>query len=157
MRTILITFLLIVIGWLGGGISSAATAQNAAPPKQAIELSPCRMANGDTSSLCGKYEVFEDRTRKSGRKIALNIVILPALTKTPEADPVFVLAGGPGTPATLLASGVREGLLRQLRQHRAAVFVDQRGTGGSNPLPCGLYYEDRGLQGYLSEYFHRIW
>lgn len=121
--------------------------------KDKIDLSSCRMANGDSSALCGKYEVFEDRTKKAGRKISLKIVVLPALTQTPAPDPVFFLAGGPGSPATILASGIREGLLSQIRKHRTAVFIDQRGTGESNPLHCKLYYEDRGLQGYLSDLF----
>ncbi len=127
--------------------------QAAQSPKRTVQLTPCRFPNSTEEALCGKYEVFEDRAKKSGRKLALNLIVLPALTKTPAPDPVFFFAGGPGGSATALAKGARNGLLSQLRQHRDAVFLDQRGTGESNPLTCKLYYEDRGLQGYLPELF----
>ena len=51
------------------------------------------------------------------------------------ADPVFLLAGGPGQSAIQLAPSVLP-LLSRLNNRRDLVFVDQRGTGRSAPLEC---------------------
>jgi pimeloyl-ACP methyl ester carboxylesterase len=42
--------------------------------------------------------------------------------------------------------------LAKIREHRDLVFVDQRGTGGSNPLNCNLFNPDD-FQSYLGDYF----
>jgi len=73
---------------------------------------------------------------RSGRKISLNIVVVPALGATPAPDPVFWLEGGPGGAATDATGPVSQNYLRGLRGERDVVFVDQRGTGESNPLKC---------------------
>lgn len=83
---------------------------------------------------CGSLEVPEDRARPEGRKIALNIVILPA-TGPVRLPPLFDLEGGPGLPSThstpfYLSDGAA------YRAGRDVVLVDQRGTGGSSPLAC---------------------
>jgi pimeloyl-ACP methyl ester carboxylesterase len=65
------------------------------------------------------------------------VLVVPARTPKPAPDPLFVLAGGPGQSAVEFARA----LLPDLEFARAArdiVFVDQRGTGGSNPLRCSL-------------------
>lgn len=46
------------------------------------------------------YEVFEDRKAKSGRRISLHILVLRALEAEKQADPLFILADGPGQAAT---------------------------------------------------------
>ena len=66
-----------------------------------IALRPCGKAGSEEGAQCGKYEVYEDREAKSGRKIELNILVLPALSATPKPDPVFYLEGGPGGSARL--------------------------------------------------------
>jgi pimeloyl-ACP methyl ester carboxylesterase len=101
-----------------------------------ISLEPCRTADGNTEGLCGKYEVYENRTSQSGRKIALNIMLLPAVSDKPASDPWFALAGGPGQSSVEAYPLV--GFTTKVRQRRDVVLVDQRGTGGSNPLPCNL-------------------
>jgi hypothetical protein len=65
-------------------------------PGRTLELQPCRVAGITRDALCAQYEVYEDRARKSGRKISLNVLILPALSDAPAPDPVFYLQGGPG-------------------------------------------------------------
>ncbi len=88
-------------------------------------------------ALCGSIEVFEDRQSKSGRKIGLNVMLLPATTAVVKPDPVFFLAGGPGQSAVDL--GVRIfAPLRKSRRERDIVLLDQRGTGRSNSLGCNL-------------------
>ena len=96
-----------------------------------VPLAPCAAAEG---ALCGSYEVFENRQAAKGRKIALRILVLPSLAAAPEADPVFFFAGGPGESAVDSLPNMR--LAAKLRERRHVVAIDQRGTGGSNPLPC---------------------
>ena len=117
------------------GVSSAKTTLK---PRTfgTVAFEPCRTSDGNTEGLCGKYEVYENRTAKSGRKIALNIMVLPSLSEKPAADPWFALAGGPGQSA--VEAFPQTGFTAKVQQQRDVVLVDQRGTGGSNPLPCTL-------------------
>lgn len=101
-----------------------------------IPFEPCRTVDGNTEGLCGKYEVYENRSSQSGRKIALNIMVLPAISDKPASDPWFALAGGPGQSA--VEAYPLTGFTAKVRQQRDVVLVDQRGTGKSNPLPCQL-------------------
>jgi pimeloyl-ACP methyl ester carboxylesterase len=103
--------------------------------------------------LCGSYNVFENRELGHGRMISLNIAVLPAMSTRPQPDPVFWLDGGPGVAATTAAGWLRES---RLRRDRSIVMIDQRGTGGSNPLRCPLTRDPDRLQGYLDPYFHDL-
>jgi pimeloyl-ACP methyl ester carboxylesterase len=98
-------------------------------------LKPCKAADGLGDAYCGTLEVFENRITKTGRKIPLRIVLLPALKQKYAEDPVFFLAGGPGQGAAALARDLQEPF-RQVESDRDIVLVDQRGTGKSNPLEC---------------------
>ena len=110
------------------------TKSNATVKRGRVEMKPCDNPNLTRDTLCGKYEVFENRTTKTGRRIALNIVLLPATNQQQHApDPLFYLAGGPGGAATSYAT---EKFIQNLRRNRDVVLVDQRGTGDSNPLTC---------------------
>jgi pimeloyl-ACP methyl ester carboxylesterase len=102
---------------------------------------------------CGRYEVFEDRASRQGRRLTLNMVILPALVEKPAPDPVFFVAGGPGQSAASIAGLLGEGPLTKIREERDLVFLDQRGTGASNPLTCKLYDDDDDLRGYFEDMF----
>lgn len=101
-----------------------------------VAFQPCRTQDGNTEGLCGKYEVYENRQSQSGRKIALNIMVLPAISDKPAPDPFFALAGGPGQSAVEAYPLV--GFITKVRQNHDVVLVDQRGTGASNPLHCEL-------------------
>ena len=101
-----------------------------------VQFEPCRTEDGNTEGLCGKYEVYENRQARSGRKIALNIMVLPALAGKPAPDPFFPLGGGPGQSA--VEAFPFAGYVTSLRQQRHVVLVDQRGTGHSNLLQCQL-------------------
>lgn len=102
-----------------------------------MALQPCKVPGLNEEARCGTYEVYEDRASKSGRKIALNIVVVPALSATPAADPVSWLEGGPCVGAARTAFAGRT-FLSEVRKNRDLVFVDQRGTGKSNPLVCDV-------------------
>jgi len=114
-----------------------------------VGLQPCRSADGNTEGLCGKYEVYENRQLQSGRKIALNIMVLPALSDKPAADPFFALAGGPGQSA--VEAFTQTGFTAKIRQNRDVILLDQRGTGASNPLPCELR-DAKDAQSFFGEY-----
>jgi pimeloyl-ACP methyl ester carboxylesterase len=57
------------------------------------------------------------------------------------ADPLFLLAGGPGSAATDLYAQAAQVFARILRD-RDIVLLDQRGTGQSNALLCELNEEE---------------
>jgi pimeloyl-ACP methyl ester carboxylesterase len=115
-------------------------------PRRRVELRPCGLPEMPKDFLCGQYEVFENRAAKAGRKIKLNLMVLPALSDAPAPDPIFYLAGGPGAGATIYASAP---FIHRLHRTRDVVLLDQRGTGESNPLACKL----RGADGRMQSYF----
>jgi len=97
------------------------------------KLKPCRQSGIEDELLCGKLTVFEDRQKRAGRTIDLNVVVLPALDQKNKAEPLFELAGGPGVAATGAANFyATDG--KEYRRKHDIVLVDQRGTGNSNPL-----------------------
>ncbi len=101
------------------------------------ELKPCHVPGLDEEVRCGRYEVYENRAARKGRKIGLNIVVLPAKGPEVAADPLVFLAGGGVAPATRYAGFLSEAY-PNLRRQRDVLLVDQRGTGASNPLECDL-------------------
>ncbi|HLG55621.1 MAG TPA: alpha/beta hydrolase [Vicinamibacterales bacterium] len=107
----------------------------AAPGARALDrLHPCASAEGPTDAYCGTFSVFENRDTRTGRRIDLWIVLLPAV-RPGASDPLFFLAGGPGQSAAQLARQIRDAF-RNVQRTRDIVLVDQRGTGKSNPLNC---------------------
>jgi pimeloyl-ACP methyl ester carboxylesterase len=100
------------------------------------KLQPCKAqrGGGEVDALCGQYQVWENRAAKSGRKITLKILVLPALGPHPKPDPIVALGGGPGQAASDLI-GI---LSTEARQDRDFLFVDQRGTGEPDRLQCLL-------------------
>jgi pimeloyl-ACP methyl ester carboxylesterase len=121
------------------------------PKAESVLLEPCEVpgAGRDIKEkvLCGTYDVFENRTLKSGRRIALKIVVFPATGKDKAADPLFYIPGGPGSSATEDAPYIAREYAK-IRERRDLVFLDQRGTGGSNPLNCD-FFNPSDLQSYL--------
>ena len=103
--------------------------------KATLALKDCRIVNVENEVKCATLQVFENRETRQGRKIGLNIVVLPAAARIKEADPIFLFAGGPGQAATDLAREAL-GMLGGLNAKRDIVLIDQRGTGKSNGLGC---------------------
>lgn len=126
-----------------------------AEKSKSFSLEPCEV-NGVTAGtkekvLCGRYEVFEDRAAKTGRKLSLKIVLFPATGSDKLADPFWYIPGGPGSSATEEAPYVAD-QFRKLRERRDIVFVDQRGTGESHPLNCE-FFNTNDPQSYFGAYF----
>ncbi len=116
-----------------------------APGEEAGVLAPCPDGNGQ----CGIVEVPENRNAPDGRTLGLNVRVLPATGRDTRPDPLFLLAGGPGQAATTLVPIVGP-RLAAVREHRDLVFVDQRGTGDSNPLACEIDEEAALASGQVS-------
>jgi pimeloyl-ACP methyl ester carboxylesterase len=104
----------------------------------AVKLEDCVI--GNVAAQCGTYRMYETRSANSGRQIDLKIVVLPATGGTStrdqvEPDPFFYFAGGPGGVASAYVPTFKTEL-RELNRTRDIVLIDQRGTGGSQPLSC---------------------
>lgn len=143
-------FSLLVIALL---VSGLAACQPAAPtasgqPAAALALTDCLLTTpgggGQVKAQCGTLTVPEDRAQPGGRQIPLRVAVVPAVSRSPQPDPLFLLAGGPGQAATEAFPAMFSAFDR-INQTRAIVLVDQRGTGRSNPLRC-LDPEDETLQ-----------
>jgi pimeloyl-ACP methyl ester carboxylesterase len=109
---------------IGVGIDRAVSS----PSQESWPPGPC-MVQG-IEARCGTFVVPEDRAKRNGRTIGLNVVVLPALSNPARRDAVTYLAGGPGGAATEEAANLSEQLTR-LNTSRDILLVDQRGTGGS--------------------------
>jgi pimeloyl-ACP methyl ester carboxylesterase len=116
-----------------------------------ISFEKCRPEGTKEEVWCGHYEVFEDRASRSGRKIKLKIVVFPATGPNKAPDPLFYIPGGPGSSATEDAPYVAQDWAK-IRERRDLVFVDQRGTGGWNPLNCD-FFDPQNIDSYFGFYF----
>jgi len=104
-----------------------------------LEFEPCSLSAVGMpiaiAAQCAALDVPEDRARPGGRRVQLAIALVPSEAKRPRPDPVFMLAGGPGQSARESYPSVASAFREVLRE-RHVVLIDQRGTGGSNPLAC---------------------
>jgi pimeloyl-ACP methyl ester carboxylesterase len=98
-----------------------------------LQLEACRR-NGITAR-CGQLAVPEDPAAGAGKKLQLQVVIIPALRSRAEPDPLVILSGGPGQGAGDFYTAVAP-VFGRVRRDRDIVLVDQRGTGASNRLDC---------------------
>ena len=128
------------------GLCLAACGDNTRP-RATIALADCRLPKLPIAAQCGTLEVPENRDKPDGRKIVLSVAVLPANTLHPRADPLFILAGGPGQAASFL--GPFAAALTGVRKDRDIVLVDQRGTGRSSPLVCAAFKPDHSLEAAL--------
>lgn len=122
---------LAVLAAAAGGTSRAA----------GIELSDCQLEGPFgvqfTKARCGTLAVPENPKAPDGRRIELNVAVIPADSPTPAPDAVALLAGGPGQAATE-AFPALPGSFAELNDERDILLVDQRGTGSSHPLDCPI-------------------
>ena len=151
-RIISLTLLCAILYGISGCQKLSAT-PNAPRPK--IALTDCLLSLPGTSvqvpAQCGRYDVPENRSEENSQLISLNLAVIPAVSRNPASDPVFYLAGGPGEAATQAFLLVYTSL-SQVNQDRDIVLVDQRGTGGSNPLNCP--HENLGEELELATYIN---
>jgi pimeloyl-ACP methyl ester carboxylesterase len=104
-----------------------------------IALSDCRVKDFDSVARCATVSVPEDHAQPTGKRIDIFVAVLPALAQRPQADPLFLFAGGPGQAASDL--GRLANAFSDVRKQRPIVLVDQRGTGKSKTLACDAVAE----------------
>ena len=110
-----------------------AVTARAAPRFEARE---CVEPAAGAGARCGIVYVPENHARPHGRKIPINVIVLPAKGPVLDAKRAqYDLEGGPGFAVTdFVEFYAGEGIA--YREHRDVVLADMRGTGGSNPLRC---------------------
>ncbi|AWU96242.1 alpha/beta fold hydrolase [Azospirillum ramasamyi] len=121
----------------------AGTASEARPVPAPLPLSvlvdtPCPDGTppAGPAPRCHSLRVPSDWQRPDSPPLDLFVMVLPALSGAPAADPVVVLAGGPGQGGSDDPRGTAA-MLEPMRATRDIILADQRGTGRSAPsLRC---------------------
>jgi pimeloyl-ACP methyl ester carboxylesterase len=104
---------------------------------QACEIGTRRASGVPTqAAFCARFDVPENWEDPAGRHIGLRVALVRSSAPEADRDLVVFLDGGPGGAATEDYSTIA-GALAPLRRHHDILLMDQRGTGGSNPLSCG--------------------
>ena len=116
----------------GGHPAPAASA----PPVNPLTVKACTVDG--RAARCGTLIVPEDRLTGKGRTIPVRFMVIPATGPDRAPDPVVYFAGGPGGSAVdEIPSELT--VLQSLNVRRDLVFIEQRGTGQSNPLNCPTF------------------
>jgi pimeloyl-ACP methyl ester carboxylesterase len=137
-----VLYLLMVSGLFGCDRTDRAIGENAVPwLTRCPDFSKTGKAPVEQNAQCGSFEVSENPQDSNSKKIALNVLRIPAVNPVPEKDPLFIVAGGPGQSAVVVAESIHR-VFSDIRKNRDIVFVDQRGTGKSNPLDCDVEADD---------------
>jgi pimeloyl-ACP methyl ester carboxylesterase len=107
----------------------------AAAPANATDSSCPPHLSSRLPATCASLDVPASRRDRAQQTVSVGYVRIPA-TSTPAAEPLVILAGGPGTAGSELLTGLWPAL-EPLRSTRELIVVDQRGTGLSRPrLTC---------------------
>ena len=137
------TMRLYCIPWLAASALLAACAAPADGPDVRglqygrLGFSPCALSVPRVEAVeaqCATLRVPENHDAPQGRQIALAIAWVPAKGEA-EADPIVMIAGGPGQSALESYPMVHDAFA-DARRNRHVILVDARGTGGSHPLKC---------------------
>lgn len=129
---------LVAVGCTGGGGSVSGTSPSG-PSRFPTILTGCTV--GGQAARCRYVWVPQDWAHPHGPRIPLEVVVLPADTAHPAADPLFYLAGWGGRAAGY-GDSVENGFdwasqaFSGLNRTRDLVFVEQRGTSGSGLQTC---------------------
>ena len=103
------------------------------------ELEPCRLTadegRREVDALCATLAVPLDPETPQGSRIELFVAVVEALAEDPAADPLAVIAGGPGDAATRFFAA-NEAAFERILRRRDVLLMDQRGSGASSPLHC---------------------
>lgn len=101
-----------------------------------------------TGTLFGQIEVFEDNISNTGRKINLYVEVIPSINPDSKAAPIFIIMGGPGQASSDLVPFFSS-IFEKINEKSDLVFIDQRGTGKSNPLKILMQYDS--VQDYFKD------
>jgi pimeloyl-ACP methyl ester carboxylesterase len=162
-RVLILLVLAAVIGWsfrhrVAGGLKgedAAAVTSVEADVLQlgGLRLAPCDIGNPGAGAptlraYCTGLDVPENRAQPAGRHIRLRVAVVRAQAAQPDADLIVFLDGGPGGAASEDYPAIA-GAFENMRKRHEVLLVDQRGTGGSNPLTCNT--DDAGSQARESQ------
>lgn len=100
-----------------------------------------RFASLVAEARCLTFQRPENPSEPDGRQIDLRVMVLPSIQPQPAPDPLLILVGGPGQAATEAGLMVAQ-VLRQVRQQRDIVLMDQRGTGRNSSFQCDFEAEE---------------
>jgi pimeloyl-ACP methyl ester carboxylesterase len=104
-----------------------------------LTLTACQLKQPQSTAtipaFCAKFPVPENRADPKSRTIDLRVAIVKSESALPAPDLVTMLAGGPGQSAIDTYPEIAAAF-KPLLKHHDVLLVDQRGTGGSNPLSC---------------------
>jgi pimeloyl-ACP methyl ester carboxylesterase len=110
-------------------VGLARPARAAAP-----EFHDCTLGKASgIQARCASLVVPENYRAPGGQTLALHIALVPA--RGSAAEPLVVLAGGPGQAAEDLYA-VLAPAFEKAREHHDLLLIDQRGTGRSHRLSC---------------------
>lgn len=154
-RTLATLPLLLSLASLPGAVDAAAPRAGGSAPgsKPELGVKPCAVPGFEGKARCGTLRVWEDREARKGRRIGIHFVVIPATGPGPVKGALTFLSGGPGQAATAIAAGVAT-QLASVRDGRDLLFMDQRGTGASNPLACSSA-KPGNPQSYLTPFYVR--
>ena len=120
---------------LAAGLLPAAASAQAFPPQSCPTVSGGSQPSTSppAGSRCGRLTVPLDHSGRTPGTIDLNLAVVPATGQ--RRGTLAVVTGGPGEPAVPAARSVSR-QLSEVRKSYDLVFVDQRGSGGSDATRC---------------------
>jgi len=134
---------------LAGILCAGATHAQALAPT--IKLDDCRITAGpgapSLKARCGRLLRPLDPDDTGAGDIELRVAVVPALSLTPEPDPLVPIAGGPGQGTVQFYTAYSKAF-EEVRRKRNILLVDQRGTGESSRMDCPV--DDNLVEGQYS-------
>lgn len=139
----LATKILLAIMIWGSNVNAQALKTTMKPDGSTLSPVDCRSDIAETGASCFLLTVPESYEAPDRRHIEILFAVLrPESTVPPvSGNAVFFSTGGPGLSAIEALPGI-SARLANIRDSHDLVFIDQRGAGGSNPLPCPVVEED---------------
>ncbi len=130
---------LATLAWVASAYAAGAGAD--------LRWQPCRLEHRSKlisiEAQCATLRVPENAAAPAGQQIELFVAKVPAISGRKAADPMVLIAGGPGMGSSEMYPGIAQAFAR-IRRDRDLIIIDQRGTGRSNPLNCDSADETAG-------------
>lgn len=115
---------------------AAQPAWAATPPAHTgMQSRSCHLPGHGEPLRCISLAVPLDYAQPEGEQLQLHVTVAPAFREPARADPLFVLAGGPGQAGSDILM-LLDSTFHKVRATRDIVMIDQRGTGLSGKLDC---------------------
>ncbi|HEY7771682.1 MAG TPA: alpha/beta hydrolase [Marinagarivorans sp.] len=137
----------LLCGLVIGAFSSADEASaGSAQPNAKVTFEPCQQAKHGTAFYGAQCTQIQLPANDTSPAATLNVLRARARSE-PSDDPLVVITGGPGTAAVGLAWQYLR-FFHKVQAERDILFIDQRGTGKSQPFDCPAANElDQNLPG----------